>query len=169
MKSFILSTNFFILTLTVLPLSLCSKNDDNPTEPEEIFEQITIDLSDVPVTVEDTTFSVDGFTFDVFRAVANGESILLAFPQDGNPSMLELDLSDVNGFTKITIAMFDAGGGTTVSLFNDGNLIQENKNIPGISAGDDSFSDVVFELGDQDIDLLRITSLEGFVKSITLE
>lgn len=171
MKTFLFSINFLILTLTVLPLSLCSNDDDNPSENVEDFEPVTIDLSDVIVAVDDTAFSVDGFMFNIFRAnsVSGYGSIILASPQNGNPSMLELDLNNVEGFSRITLSISDSGGGTTVSLWNDDVLIQENDNIPLGVVGDNFFSDVVFELDNQQIDLIRITSIEGFVKSITLE
>jgi hypothetical protein len=151
-----------------LPLALCSSDDDNNnTVP---FEEVTIDLSGLNVELEDTSFTADGFNFTSFRAESfsggNFNGVSIAFPLNDNPSIIELDLSSVNGISKIIISMFNNGAGSTlVSAINNGNIVQEitDDDIPS------SLTDLEINVTGQTIDALRISSFEAIIISIKLE
>ncbi|MAU70834.1 MAG: hypothetical protein CML04_01965 [Pseudozobellia sp.] len=168
MKTFILSSKFLLLSFLSIQLALCSNDDDSvPSPEEESFEPVTLSLVGLDIDLEDTSFSVDGFDFSAYRAKSYEDSpgygILLAFPQDGNRSWIELDLSNTVGLSKITASVSDYGGGTTVVIMSNGEVVEEAKDIP------DDPSDIAFNLNGRAVDALRITSLEGDVNSIKLE
>lgn len=171
MKSFILSGKFIFLCFLSIQLSICS-NDDNDNEIQEEFVPITISLEGLDVKIEETSFVVDGYQFTSSRVISNNvgdnDGLLLAFPQDGEGSKLELDLSSIRGFSKITLSIFNNAGGTAVSLWNNENLVIENDNIPNAEVGN-LFKDTTIILDNEEIDLLRITSFEAVIKSIKLE
>ena len=172
MKSFFLSQNFFLMSFLAIQLSICSKDDDTPKEVES-FEPVTINLEGLDVGLDDTTFVVDGYNFRAFRAESyapgNGNNgISLAYPQDGELSMIELDLSQLQGASSVTLDIFNNAGSTVVSLWNNGNLVEENTNIPNAEV-DDRFKETVMNLNGREVDAVRVSSFEAIVKTIRLE
>jgi len=151
---------------------MCSENDDG-NSTESSFAPITISLEALNIDEDDTSFEVNGFKFNVLRGRSNDvgnadNGILLAFPLDGQPSQLELDMSNVDGVSTITVDIFNNAGSTVVSLWNRGSLVEENSNIPAAEV-DMPFKETSFSLNTREVDLLRITSFEAIVRSITLE
>ena len=107
----------------------CPSDDGEMTTS---FESITIDLSNLDVTKDDTSFTVNSYSFSSLRAesVENisstylGDNIVfdgiaLWFPdQDSNPSHIELDLGNINGISKITFKAYNNGTNTPITLYN---------------------------------------------------
>ena len=168
MKTLLFSYKFLFMTLMSLPLALCSSDNDYETP----FEPVTIDLSSVDVALEDTFFTVNGFQFNARRVSTDevtNDGILLAYPENGEGSLLELDLSTVAGISKITLSIFNNNGdGTVVSLWNNGTLVEERSNLPNATSGN-LFKDTSLSVSGKQIDLLRITSFEATIRSIKLE
>ena len=149
----------FILTLPLM----CSPEDDSENEVEMDFTPVTISLQNVNIEEEESTFMVDGFQFTLTNGSPNSSGADGIFV-----GALELDLEPINGFSTITIDMLSNSISTTISLLNNGNLIEENDNIAGAEV-DMPFKETMFIVEGQEIDLLRITSLEAVVRTIRLE
>ncbi len=168
MKTLIINYKFIFMTIMFLPLAICSSDDDNNnTAP---FEEVTINLEDLSVEIEDTSFTADGFNFTAFRSESfsggNFNGVQMAFPLNNDPSMIELDLSNTSGISKITISMFNNGAGSTlVSTRNNGSIVQEitDDDIPS------SLTDLEINVTGQTIDALRMSSFEAIIISIKLE
>ncbi|WP_299765203.1 hypothetical protein [uncultured Dokdonia sp.] len=158
-----------ILGLSFFLFTACSSDDNNSNAPIN-FEPVTIDLTQVDIDVDDTAFTVQGFNFDVFRAQGTEQSglapgILIAFPQNGNPSSIELDLSNVEGLSRIT-ARIARNASTPITFFNGNTVVGE---IMAVNEIDDLFEDNVYEINGQTVTAVRISSFESIVQSITLE
>lgn len=162
MKTLIFNSKFLVSLVLALPL-MCSRNDDNGNEVEMNFTPVTLSLEGLNITESDTSFTVNGFQFTLMDGSPNSNSADGIFV-----GTLELDLEAISGFSTITIDMLSNSISTTISLFNNGNLIQENDDIAGAEV-DMPFKETMFTVEGQEIDLLRITSLEAVVRSIRLE
>lgn len=156
-KSIILSSFAFILMS-----ASCSSDDDAPTV--EPFTPITLDLTQVEIDLDDTSFTVDGFTFEAFKCkLLAGYGIDLAYGENG--SYIELDLSQTQGISKITCRIF-RNNPTPITFYNNGTVVDEImaiKEMPG------EFEDNVYQVNGQTITSVRILSFESVVESITLE
>lgn len=172
MKSFILSTKFLFMTLTTLPLAMCSSDDDG--EAEISFEPVTLNFSGITVQEDDSSFTVKGFSFNnvgakshYYSTLGSNDEIIqfdgISLWHDGTSlRYVELLLDSVEGMSKITAKVFNNGTIGTVILYNNGNVVEEN-DTPYRN------SDIVFDVKGKTIDKLRITSAEGAVISIKLE
>ena len=160
-KSIILSSFAFILMS-----ASCSSDDDTPLPQAEPFTPITLDLTQVEIDLDDTSFIVDEFTFEVYRCqILPNFGIDLAYGQNGNASYIELDLSQTQGISKITSRIF-VNSTTPITFYNNGTVVDE---ITAINETPNEFEDNVYELNGQTITSVRITSFESLVESITLE
>ncbi len=169
MRTFIFSSKFLIVLSLTLPLMLCSRDDDSSFQEPQSFQPITIDLSTTTITIEDTEFTLQGFSFRVIRAISTalgGDGILLASPgENGEFSTLEMDLAATNGITKITISLFNnCSSCLDIQLINNNQIITEIKGTSLQSGTNEVEIDVSAE-----IDTLRIASLETIVNTIKLE
>ncbi|WP_298511071.1 hypothetical protein [uncultured Kordia sp.] len=174
MKSYTYLKLFFISSLSfILMAGSCSNDDDDITPETETFMPVTINLDGLGIDVDDTSFTTQGFDFTVFRVrstdayINNG--ILLAFPQDGNPSTMELDLSDVSGISKITIPLFNncANGCTVIQVLNNNEVIQLLNTNDVIPQGE---AQAIINLSpNQAITRLKMSSFETTFYSITIE
>ncbi|MEM6721108.1 MAG: hypothetical protein AAF611_17395 [Bacteroidota bacterium] len=174
MKSYRYLKLFFISSLSfILMASSCSNDDDDVTPEIEPFTPVTINLDGLGLDVDDTSFTRQGFDFTAIRVrstdnyTTNG--LGLAHPQDGNPSILELDLSNTNGMSKITVSLFNncGNGCTVIQALNSNNVIQifDNNDILPIGA-----TEAVFNLSNsQAITSLKMQSFEAIIYTITLE
>ncbi len=168
----------FLMVIFFLSLVACTTDDNN--DNQTTFEPITLDLTGLGIEIDDTNFIVDNYNFNIYRTVSSdpgsndmddsNNGILLAYP-DGtsNPSTLELDLSSVNGLSKITISIFNnCGGGCTVvqTLNSNSEILQELNDNDTVPAGS---SEVLIENINNSINSLKISSFETTVYSIMLE
>ena len=162
------------ILITIIAFSLflfnsCSSDDNNSSAPIS-FEPITLDLTQVDIDLDDTSFAVNGFNFDAFRAQGTEQSglvpgILLAFSQGDNPSSIEIDLSNVEGISRFT-ARIARNAPTPITFFNGNTVVGE---IMAVNDIDDLFEDNTYELNGQIVTSVRISSSETIVESITLE
>ena len=171
----IMKSTFIIITL-FLSLNSCSTDDNNKT----VVEPITIDLTGLEIDIDDTNFSVNNYNFNIFRTVSSdpfgndmddsNNGISLAYPDgNSNPSTLELDLSSVNGLSKVTISIINNcfEGCTAVQTLNSNSeVLQELNNNNTVPTG---MSDLIIENINNSINSLKISSFETTVFSIKLE
>jgi len=169
MKTFITRRLFLNLLFITSLLSSCSDSDDT-NDQRTPFEPVTINLQGLGVQLDDTSFTVESFSFSAFRVqsttAGSFDGIELAFPQDGNSSQIELNLGGVSGISTITVTLFNNGvESTQVSALNGSATIAE---IVGdaISSGETT---VELDVSGQTITTLRISSLEATIQSIRLE
>jgi len=171
MKTFFLIASFFLSFIA------CKTENGSQTE----FKAITLDLSGLGIEIDDTTFSVNNFNFNIYRTVSSNpgsideydsnDGILLAYPDRNlNPSTLELDLSSVKGLSKITISMFNNCGHQSCTVVQTLNrkreVLQELNDNLKVPIGS---SEVLIENINSSISALKISSFETTVYSIKLE
>jgi len=160
------SIQFFktpFLILFILFMTACESNSTSePEPPEPSFEAVTINLAGVDVQLNDTSFTVDGFTFRSESAQTTPSN----FDNQGvdlTPGRIELDLEGTVGISQITISMFN-NSDPTLSLLNNGDLVREtNEDLEG------GVIDVTIDVEGLSFDALRIFSFEATILSITLE
>lgn len=172
MKPYTYLKLFFISSLSFILMAGSCSNDDDEIAPES-FTPVTINLADLGVELEDTSFTTQGFDFTAFRARSTenytNDGLGLAYPQDGNSSTLELDLSNTNGISKITVSLFNncGNGCTVVQALNNNEVIQifDNNDVLPIGA-----TEAIINLSaNQAITSLKMQSFEAIIYSITLE
>jgi len=146
------------MALMALPLSLCSKDND---DPKQDFEPVTISLEDVNIGTTDTSFSVDGFNFKSEGSETTPENYV-----DGIgiwPGTIELDLSSLNNISKISIELHN-NSDPEISVLNNGIVVKDF--ISDIEGGPTT---VQLDVGGLTIDALKIFSYEAIIISIKLE
>ncbi|MDH7913454.1 hypothetical protein [Winogradskyella sp. SYSU M77433] len=147
----------------------CSSDDDGNQDNNPTFDPVTIDLSNIPIGLDDTAFEVQGYSFEAFRVEPNPSEVypglLLAYPQDGNASYIELDLSQASGVSSITARIF-INSQTPITFYNGEQVVDE---IFAVNDTEDIFEDNSYQLNGQTITSVRISSYEAIVESITLE
>lgn len=138
------------------------KKDETPAN--SIPLPATIDLAGLNVQLTDQSFTADGFRFNAYRAEAQTDGVLLAFPENNNLSSLELDLSEAVGIARISIDLFN-NFDPEISYWNNGQLMGQ---VPlPIAYGDVVV--VIDSLAGQPITSLRIASAETTVRAIYIE
>ena len=174
MKTYRFLKLFFISSLSfILMAGSCSNDDDTITPEVEPFTPVTINLDGLGIDVDDTSFTTQGFDFTTYRAVSTdaytNNGIILAYPQDGNPSTMELDLSGVNGISKITIPLFNncGDGCTVIQALNNNEAIQIIDNNDELPIG--ATQAIINLSSNQTITSLKMESFETTFYSITLE
>lgn len=174
MKSFLFSYHFLFVTLITIPLSMCSK-DNEETEQQPEFKAITLDLSGINLQQEDTAFTVNGFSFinsnaesgeyDTTSTLNDEEIVFNAISIWNNGTKfnyIELKLDDIVGLNKITSRVFNNGTQGAVILYNNNSVVKEIETGYFVSDIEMNVQNLVF-------DKLRITSYEGQIISIKLE
>lgn len=159
MKTFLFSYKFLFLALTALPLAMCSSNDDNTEEND--FEVTTLNLSGLSVQQDDTSFTVNGYSFKNTNA-ESAETGISIWNDGTDFHYIELELNDVTGLSKITSRVFNNGTQTKVTLYNNDIIVQEIEAPFNVS-------DIVMNVQEQEFDKLRLSSFEGEAISIKLE
>lgn len=183
MKLFKQAIILMVLTFTI---TQCSTDDNgDPPQEQEMeqeqeemeeesadFEAVTIDLRMADFdSVNDETFTVQGFTFRHFQAVPLGSEGEFAgvgvFGGSTNgESYIELDLSEVTGIMRISPRIAQSTE-TPITFFNGDEVVAEIMAVS--STVEESFMDNPYDLNGQEVTAVRITSLEAIVQSITLE
>lgn len=151
------------LTLFILFMTACESNSTSEPEiPEPPFEAVNISFEGVDVQLNDTSFTVDGFTFRSESAQTTPSN----FDNQGvdlTPGLIELELEGIIGISQITISMFN-NSDPTISLLNNGELVREtNDDLEG------GVINAVIDVEGLTFDALRIFSFEATILSITLE
>ena len=167
MKTFLLSSKFFLLSFLAIQLSLCSSDDDNTSVEEIAFQPITLDLTNVDITTQDTTFDLQGYQFEVLGAQSNdlGYQGILLGSFNGELSSLILNLVDVEGVSAISVSLFNnCSACLDIQVLNGNQVVQEIKGTE-LESGEN----VVPISINSDIMGLRIASAEAIVNSIRLE
>lgn len=153
----------------ILMAASCSSDDDGDQNNDPPFESVTIDLTNVIISIDDTAFEVQGYSFDAFRVEPNPSDVYpglgLAYPQNDMGSYIELDLSQVSGVSSFTARIF-RNSPTAITFYNNGQVVDE---IFAVNDTEDPFEDNTYSLNGQTITSVRISSFEAIVESITLE
>lgn len=174
MKPFLFSYKFLFVVLMALPLSLCSKDDENK-EPD--FEPIEITFTEDFFTDCNQIKTIQGINLsyeknpDVdqdclwYEGVLSNDvnpneiSLLLA------PAVLKIDISSINDVSKITIIIYDNCGlkCTKTSLYENTSIITtiENSTIQ-------ETENFVFDVTANSTQLI-VSSFEGYVQKIIVE
>ncbi|MEM8938600.1 MAG: hypothetical protein AAGC64_04545 [Bacteroidota bacterium] len=191
MKAFIFSFNFLLTLFLTLPLALCSSDDDNPPEPDETFRPIEVTFTEDFFTDCNQVQTIDGARVS-YRLTSenenpfNGETTtgLCDFTQVNNSlfkenreghvfqgeyrifigNHLEIDLSQVDGASKVIISIDDdcSIGCTRANLYENGQVIST------ISNTTTEVEELEFNVDDNS-EKVTVYSAEGFVYKITLE
>lgn len=191
MKTLLFTYKFLFLTLMTFPLALCSNDNDaeeqTPKEPLEITftENFFTECNQIK-TVQGVKMSMIAFTsdeidpnslqkdligecndpsnnFDVEQRTdhsLNGEVRLGLYPD-----VLEIDLSGVQGRSKILLTIDDncSIGCTNANLYQGSSII---KSISNQKVGE--VEDLVFDISDNTTKV-RIWSFEAFLYKVTIE
>ncbi len=169
MKTSFFKILFISILCPILMASSCSSDDDGNQNNDPPFNSVTIDLSNITIGLDDTVFEVQGYSFEAFRVEPNPSEVypglLLAYPQDGNASYIELDLSQASGVSSVTASIF-RNSPTSITFYNGAQVVDE---IFAVNDTEEPFEDNTYNLNGQSITSVRISSFEAIVESITLE
>lgn len=162
MKTLLFTYKFLFVTLLSLPLALCSDNDSDETE-DLSFEPIEINLENTNLDRLDTSFTVDGFNFKSEYAENTPDGIINGIGIA--PGSIELNLSSIDGISKISISIFNnCSACLDIQALNSNEVVYEIKGTE-LESG---MNLVEMEINTA-IDSLRIWSGEAIVIWIKLE
>lgn len=176
MKTPTLYFQLLILTLLMVLFASCSTDEDNSLEEEAVFESVTLNLSGLGIQQVETSFQVEGYSFTSYRAESiegfqgsfeGGQldfgGLALWYPDaESNPSYIELNFDSAAGMSKITARVWNGGGTTSATLYNNEVILEDVRAPSGIN-------DIVFNIEEETANRFRISSYEGAAISITLE
>lgn len=169
MKTSIFKILFISILCPILIAASCSSDDDGNQNNDPPIDPVTIDLTNVIISIDDTAFEVQGYSFEAFRVEPNPSDVysglILAYPQNDVGSYIELDLSQVSGVSSVTASIF-RNSPTTITFYNGEQVVDE---IFAVNDTEEPFEDNTYNLNGQTITSVRISSFEAIVESITLQ
>lgn len=169
------NSSIFILILFILVG--CSKDDD--TTEQSNFEPITLDFGNLGVEDDDTSFTIQGYTFKSYYAVSeedtyatfNGETerkpydgvALYQTGPDGTWANIEMELAQFTGASKITVTLYsNTSNATTIELIKNGTMASE-------ITVDSQVTETQIDLTSNKYDILKVISVEGMVIKMVIE
>lgn len=187
MKTLLFNYKFLVLALAVLPLSMCSKDDES--EEEAKFEPIEIVFTEDFFTGCDETVSIENIDL-TYRKISEDEPSANTIgtcdlqdysisqeQRENHPfkglyrlflsSHLEIDLSKLSGYSKIRLTIEDncSASCTGANLYVGNNIVDKQFN----TVSNPKQEELVFDLKNVDAQKVTVYSYEGILYKINLE